>query len=284
MADTQVAVAESAPPDCSICERSLLVGESLGMYRDRDSRTVHVCELCRDRARRRGLEELGAVRTPRLRVQPSGPVNDVLDRERVIERLGNELQQVKEQLGAAHMALNAQTMDEDTVSSVTDKLRRQERELERLRREHDPVRRADEQRQLQQQAVELRQLRAELRLRDEQIARLRLAREAETSPVRMCGFALDAFNSSEHADRMARIARTLGEPEVCVGDEGPALPRRIRITLVWDIAWYEFQVKLDLGAGKASVHETASGGDARALPEQQRKPNARWRDSGLVLG
>jgi hypothetical protein len=283
VAETQTAMLESATSDCSICERSLLVGESLRAYRDRDDRTLHVCELCRDRARKRGLEQLGAVGISRLRVQPSASVSDMLDRDRVIERLTVEVDQLKEQLGQAHLELHAQSGHEDAAHEAADRLHRQERELERLRREQDPVRRAEEHRLLQRQAEELRQLRTHLRQRDEQIARLRLAREAETSPVRMRGFALDAFNSSEHADRMARIARTLDAPEVTVSDEGPAVPRRLRVTLVWDIAWYEFLVKLDLGVGRASVHEVAHGGDPRALPECQRQPNARWRDSGLVL-
>ena len=101
--------------------------------------------------------------------------------------------------------------------------------------------------------------------------------------MRMSAHALAAFNQSRDLERMARISRTLGDPVVNVHDEGPGIPRRVRITLSWDIAWYEFTVKLDLGAGRASVHETGTGGDPAQLPIERRRANARWSDSGLKL-
>jgi hypothetical protein len=269
-------------PDCGVCRRTLLVGEQLRVYRDRE-RSVNVCELCRELARKRGWESIGPVDTPRLRVQPSGGVADIVDRDALIEGMGTELAYLKEQLGAAHSALNENSINQDTVRAITDKLRRQERELERLRREEDPERRRHEQRQLVTQAAQLRELRGALAQRDKQVQMLRHAREAETDSPSMCRYGLDAFNSSEHADRMARIARTLDAPVASVEDRGPAIPRRIHITLSWEIAWYEFCVKLDLGTGKASVHQVGSGGDPRVLGAEQQTGNARWRESGLVL-
>lgn len=283
MADpTPAAAIETITPDCGVCRRSLLVGEQLRVYRDRD-RTVNVCELCRDRARSRGWEAAGAVDSPRLRVQPSGSVADIVDRDRMIEGMGSELADLREQLGAAHSALSEHSSQESTVRDITDRLCRQERELERLRREHDPVRRAEERRQLDRQAAEISALRDALRSSEQRAAMLQHAREAETDSMRMCRFALDAFNQSDEADRMARFARTLDEPSVSVVDRGPGIPRRISITLEWEVAWYEFEVKLDLGRGRASVHQVARGGDPRQLDEQQRSGNARWRESGLVL-
>jgi hypothetical protein len=281
--DAPAASSDSAPAAYGMCKRVLLVGESLRVYHDQDDRTFRVCELCRDAARRAGLSQRGPVDSPRMRVQPGGSVTDIVDRDALIEDLGKELEYLKQQLGAAHSALSEHSLKEEAVRAITDRLRRQERELERLRREVDPARRAEEQRALRQQEQELRQLREELRRRDEQIARLQVARQAETDPRRMCGFALEAFNSSEHADRMARIARTLDEPTVTVVDRGPSLPRRVSLALVWDIAWYEFEVKLDLGTGRASVKERASGGDPQGVADELRAGNARWRDSGLVL-
>jgi len=276
-------VGEPVTGDCSICHRSLLVGEALHLYHDAEERTSHVCELCRDRARRMGLHSVTLVDMPRLRVQASGSGPDPMDRDGLIEGMGREVVHLKEQLGAAQSALDEQSRQEDVVRVVTDRLRRQERELDRMRRELDPVARADEQRTVAVQAQEIRQLRQALRAREERVVRLTMAREAETNPPRMCGFALEAFNSSEHADRMARIARTLGEPDACVEDQGSALPRHVILTLSWDIAWYRFLVKLDLGTGRASVHEIAHGGDPAKLPAQERVCNARWRESGLVL-
>lgn len=169
------------------------------------------------------------------------------------------------------------------AAAMLEQVRRQEDELVRLRRELDPVRRAEEQRRLERQAAEIAELRSALRERDARIERLQHARHAETSPMRMSGHALDAFNQSVELERMARIARTLGDPVINVHDEGPGIPRRVRITLSWDIAWYEFVVKLDLGAGRASVHETDTGGDPTVLPLERRRANACWSGSGLRL-
>jgi hypothetical protein len=166
---------------------------------------------------------------------------------------------------------------------ITERLRRQDLELAQLRRELDPQRRADDQRLIEQQSDEIRQLRATIAQRDRNIERLQYARSVESSSMRVIGCALDAFNQSTELVRMARIARTLGEPIINVHDEGPGLPRRVRLTLAWDIAWYEFVVKLDLGAGRASVHETGAGGDSSVLQSERRRSNARWRESGIVL-
>lgn len=281
----KAAVAEHASPDCGVCRRSLLVGEQLRVYRDRD-RDVQVCELCRDRALQRGWEVVGPIDTPRLRVQPSGSVSDIVDRDALIDTLGTELSYLREQLGAANSMLSDHTLQEDTVRAITDKLRCQERELDRLRRdvrEADPQRIAADRTTMARQANELAALRTALQARDAQIERLQHARQAETDSSAMCRFALDAFNSSEHADRMSRIARTLDAPTVTVLDQGPGIPRHVHIVLAWDIAWYEFDVKLDLGGGIASVHQLGNGGDPRTLDASQRVGNAEWRSSGLVL-
>jgi hypothetical protein len=164
---------------------------------------------------------------------------------------------------------------------VTDKLERQERELMRLRHEAADVQ------QLrgtsEDQAATIRQLRSELRERDERIGRLEAARQMESQPLSMCRYAVDAFNSSEHADRMTRIARTLGEPQIGISDAGPGVPRSITILLAWDIAWYEFLVKIDLGTGRASIHESGTGGTSRTVERADFTAMARWSPSGLVL-
>ncbi|MCW2925594.1 MAG: hypothetical protein JWM98_2998, partial [Thermoleophilia bacterium] len=185
---------------------------------------------------------------------------------------------------AAGEAQRAAARDGDRPSpAVIERLRRQDVELARLRSELDPQRRAEERRAHERTAQEVAELRAALEVRDARIERLQRARLAETSPMRMSGFALDAFNQSSDLERMGRIARTLGDPVVNVRDEGPGIPRRVRVTLCWDIAWYEFTVKLDLGAGRASVHETGTGGDPSVLAPELRRANARWSGSGLKL-
>lgn len=285
MSDTQGAVLDVAmSASCAVCRRSVLTGEPLTPFHDpRSNRHVGVCELCRARAHSRGWEASGEpVRTrggTRLRVEHLAPV--------AARPRGEDEPMLAPQAAILERAIGLDARpapdQADPSPALLERIRQQDAELVRLRRELDPVRRADEQQRLERQAAEIRELRTALRERDARIERLQHARHAETSPMRMSGHALDAFNQSAELERMARIARTLGDPVINVHDEGAGIPRRVRITLSWDIAWYEFVVKLDLGLGRASVHETGTGGDPTVLPLERRRANARWSSSGLKL-
>ncbi|MCW2960084.1 MAG: hypothetical protein JWM25_302 [Thermoleophilia bacterium] len=277
-------LAEAPATDCALCRRSVLMGEMLFPFHDvRVDRSQHVCDLCRVRADERGWESNGEPQrrggSTKLRVharmiaaaRPEEPVADV---EPIVEA---PQAAILERLEAP---MRPEMPD---TRSLLGRVRQQELELQRMRGELDPSRRAEEQGLIQRQATELKELRAALREKDARIERLQQARHSESSPYRMTGFALDAFNQSADLERMARIARTLGSPVVNVHDEGAGIPRRVRVTLSWDIAWYEFVVKLDLGVGRASVHETGTGGDPTSLPLERRRANAAWRDSGIVL-
>lgn len=277
---------------CSVCRRDVLIGESMATFHDpRASRTVDVCDLCRSNAVERGWEmqgvpELRRSRGRRLRVELLPPQPQPASHPIVDETPAPTQEPAPEPLAPELAVLQRVAGDDvprDAAPQLLDRIRRQDTELARLRRELDPARRVEEQRLMRRQASELRELRAALTEREARIERLQLARHAETSPMRMSRFALDAFNQSEDLERMARIARTLGAPIVNVHDEGPGIPRRVRLTLVWEIAWYEFMVKLDLGANRASVHATGSGGEPAALPLERRRGNAEWRDSGIVI-
>jgi hypothetical protein len=275
--------AHHAATDCAICRRDVLVGETLVPHGDpRNDRIARICELCCGRARSRGWEPVAPPEVhgggSRLRV------------ERIAARDAEPASTPAPPLTAPQIAILERAAgpivaDEPVraPAPLIARLRAQDAELERLRRELDPSRRAEIARVLQRQASELEELRAAVAERDVRIARLQNARISETSPMRMAAIALDAFNQSPVLERMSRIARTLGEPVVNVHDEGAGIPRRVRITLSWDIAWYEFVVKLDLGTGRASVNETGTGGDPAALPLERRRTNARFRESGMVL-
>jgi hypothetical protein len=299
MSEESGAVLDRSATDCAVCRRSVLVGEPLAPYRDpRAERMQPVCELCRPRASERGWELAGepARRTggTRLRVEvvdapghsSSLAASDAPGHLRAVaDAPAAERGMLPPQAAILERAIGLETNgpDQQQAASLLERVRRQDAELARLRRELDPARRAEEQRRLERQGIEIRELRTALRERDARIERLQHARHAETSPMRMSGHALDAFNQSAELERMARIARTLGDPVVNVHDEGAGIPRRVRLTLAWDIAWYEFVVKLDLGAGRASVHETGTGGDPTILPLERRRANARWSGSGLKL-
>jgi hypothetical protein len=275
------------------------MGECLSPFHDeRTNRMVAVCDLCRARAVNRGWSscgepeprKVGRMRVEILDAKPLDEADEFLlepadepEPHRPAPRLAPELAVLSRVSGIADEVAGIDTARPDMAPQLLNRIRTQDAELAKLRRELDPLRRAEEQRQLHRQREEIRELRALLAERDARIQRLQQARHAETSPMRMSRFALDAFNQSDDLDRMARIARTLGAPIVNVHDEGPGIPRRVRLTLAWDIAWYEFVVKLDLGANRASVHETGTGGDPTKLPLERRRPNAEWRDSGIVI-
>lgn len=280
MSEEHAAVLERASTHCAMCRRSVLVGEPLIPFHDpRADRQVTVCELCRSRARTRGWSESGEPTRrrgeARLRVEHIAPLNAPA------RNAGTALD--PPQVAILERAAGAAAQPAPPSPALLERVRRQDVELTRLHAELDPVRRAEERRAHEHMSSELRELRAALQARDTLIERLQRARHAETSAMRMSGFALEAFNQSADLERMGRIARTLGDPLVNVRDEGPGIPRRVRLTLSWDIAWYEFTVKLDLGAGRASVHETGTGGDPSVLDTGLRHPNVRWSGSGLKL-
>lgn len=290
--DSSATIARTAS-DCAVCRRSVLVGEPLTPFRDeRSDRFVAVCTLCRDSAIARGWTHAGdPVRrrgSARLRVERIEPVGDgpssLLSLAPAPDRVNEPLIAPQAAILERAIGLDAQPIDAEPGYVLQERIRRQADELERLRRDLHPARRAEEQRVAERRQAELRELRSLLAERDRQIEQLQRARNDETSPMRMSGHALNAFNQSRDLERMARIARTLGAPTVNVHDEGPGIPRRVRVTMSWDIAWYEFTVKLDLGAGRASVHETGTGGDPASLPLERRRANACWSDSGLRLG
>lgn len=307
---------QSTATHCGVCRRFALVGERLLPFHDgRSDRRVHVCELCRGRAQSRGWasagepERRGGVGVRIHAGERAGSdgragsdeqwldEGDVESEDDVVADDVDPEEEPDATRGVDHDAdtgsyrrVDAQTASPaarapraDAPAHLLEQLRHQQVEIAQLRRELEPGRRADEQHTLRRQADQIRELRERITELGAQVQRLQQARQAETSPAHMCALALTAFNQSEDLDRMARIARTLGDPEICVRDAGPGIPRRIHITFAWEIAWYQFEVKLDLGTARASVHARGNGGDPTTLPAEQRRANARWRESGVVL-
>lgn len=285
--------------DCAICRRSVLVGEPLTPFHDpKLGRSIPVCGLCRDAANARGWTHAGdpvrrkgsaRLRVERIPTAEHGPATSLAlapeqEPERSMKGSPDQGSMLAPQAAILERAIG---LSDHVVSSPTEALRmslyEKDLELERLRQELNPARRAEEQRQVERLYAQVRDLSRRLEDRGRVIERLQRARFDETSPMRMSSHALTAFNQSKDLERMSRIARTLGDPIINVHDEGPGIPRRVRITFSWDIAWYEFVVKIDLGAGRASVHETGTGGDCMQLPLERRRGNASWSESGLKI-
>jgi hypothetical protein len=81
---------------------------------------------------------------------------------------------------------------------------------------------------------------------------------------------LQAFNESEHAKRVASIARLLGPPIVCVRP-APGREQSLWITVAWEICWQRYEVDPDDPEGP---HRIAEGMELEELSPQDRTPNA----------
>jgi hypothetical protein len=57
----------------------------------------------------------------------------------------------------------------------------------------------------------------------------------------------------------------------------------VKITVMWDISWYEYVVRLDLLERSVTVEETRRGDDPRELPAAQLDPNGVLRADRIVL-
>lgn len=65
--------------------------------------------------------------------------------------------------------------------------------------------------------------------------------------------ALELFNGSDHPRTVGGVARSLGQPEVCVRPT-PDRPSVVSITVMWDLSWYRYEVDLsDEGSGPQRV-------------------------------
>ncbi len=192
------------------------------------------------------------------------------------------------------------------MKELTGELRKRERELRQLaeakKRSDEAAAQADATgreaihrhhqaaAELDQRTSQIGQLESRLDLLEQELdherkryADLAEARRREGDPRTVRRIALDAFNRSEHIERVVAISRSLGEPIVHVGDAGCDLPRPVRITVVWDISWYEYLVRLDLHEQTVTVEEERRGDDPRLLPSHRLNPNGVLRSDRIVL-
>jgi hypothetical protein len=98
------------------------------------------------------------------------------------------------------------------------------------------------------------------------------------------GRALATFNASEHRRTVAGLIRSLGSPSVCVSTPAGD-PGGVRVTVAWELSWYQWEVGLAAGGGGDSVRDLAKGADPEELAEADRAWNARASEGGeLRLG
>lgn len=91
--------------------------------------------------------------------------------------------------------------------------------------------------------------------------------------------AVEVFNASEHARTIAGVARSLGEPFVCVrpsATEGAV----VQIITGWELTWYRFEV--DLGNEAAGVRVAEQGAELSELDDGDRVANAAMGAGGVL--
>jgi hypothetical protein len=94
--------------------------------------------------------------------------------------------------------------------------------------------------------------------------------------------AVDRFNASEPARTVAGLMRTLGPPWVSVGAAAGS-PSEIRITVAWELSWYQWGV--DVGDEARAVFQIDKGNELTQLDGSARQWNARTEQDGrLALG
>jgi hypothetical protein len=79
---------------------------------------------------------------------------------------------------------------------------------------------------------------------------------------------MECFNASEAARTVVGLSRSLGRPRASVGAAAGS-PGRVRVTVAWELCWYQWAV--DLGGG---VVEIAKGEEIGQLDPAARHWNA----------
>jgi hypothetical protein len=92
--------------------------------------------------------------------------------------------------------------------------------------------------------------------------------------------AIARFNSSEAGRTVVGLTRTLGAPWVSVGASAGA-PREARITVAWELSWYQWGV--DLGDELRPVFQLEKGLEVAELDAAARQWNASLAEDGMVV-
>ena len=242
---------------CALCRRHLLVGEPARLYQDPPSkRFAKVCPLCYERADRRGWRADGR---PIVAVHANPPADQALrERESLIDRLRGQLQSVEFDLDQVRNALAKAEQQAGELRTVKRELkdspascagasasctawptrsaaptsgppRRRPPTRAEIARHHAVAAQLDEQAaEVGRIGVRLSAARAGARGR----ARAATpswprpgAQESDARHVRR--LALEAFNRSQHIERVVAISRSLGDPIVNVAVDGLELPRPV---------------------------------------------------------
>jgi hypothetical protein len=91
--------------------------------------------------------------------------------------------------------------------------------------------------------------------------------------------ALEVFNASDHTRTVGGVARSLGAPAVCVRPRTDR-PSVVRITVMWELSWYRFEIDLSDEAG--GVRRDAQGDELAELTPEEQQANAAADERGAL--
>jgi hypothetical protein len=98
-------------------------------------------------------------------------------------------------------------------------------------------------------------------------------------PDRRLRRAIEQFNASEHRRTVAGLARSLGPPRVAAVT-GPEAPDEVRLTVAWELSWYQFEVVL--ADERATIRALGKGDEISELGEDDQTWNARATEDGML--
>jgi hypothetical protein len=236
---------------CAVCGRTILAGERTRAFVSTSGRHG-VCELCADRAERLGWER---ERDGMPEVLPAPEKRRLLGGllRRRPRRAGpvaesREANEAEDEMGKPELEPHGEADRPEAVDAAEET---SPAAAPRPRREPAPTPRARPQR-------------------------------IDPEPTLLSPFerAVARFNASEASRTVGGLVRTLGAPWVSVGASAGA-PREIRITVAWELSWYQWGV--DLGDELRPVFQIDKGLEMGQLDSAARQWNASAVEGGRIL-
>jgi hypothetical protein len=103
-----------------------------------------------------------------------------------------------------------------------------------------------------------------------------LKRRTPRTPERVMRRAIERFNASDEARKVAGLCRSLGQPNVAVRAKG----QTALVTVAWELSWYQWEV--DANGGARAVREIGKGDEVSELPDEARTWNAAADEDGKL--
>jgi hypothetical protein len=101
------------------------------------------------------------------------------------------------------------------------------------------------------------------------------------APSESLAHAVAVFNASDAARTVAGLNRSLGAPRASVGAAAGS-PSEVRITVAWDLCWYQWAV--DLANEREAVRQLGKGSEVEQLDGPARQWNASVEGGALSTG